>query len=96
MEGLNCDVQNIIYRYTHNLRYTDVVSELNKISDIWSCIYLRRRLAINKDILYYNNALNTFKDLNDYETALMRYFRFYDIDFLHYTPKLFYLQRHYL
>ena len=36
MDKLNPDVQNIIYKYTHNLLYKDVVNELNKISYIFT------------------------------------------------------------
>ena len=79
MEGLNCDVQNVIYRYTHNLQYAGVVSELNKISNIWGCLHLKRQLIINKDVIYYNNALNTCKTLNDYESILKRYYHFSEI-----------------
>ena len=110
MEGLNCDVQNIIYRYKHNLLYKDVIEELNKISNIWCCIYLKRRYGLNTDAAYYKKSKATFSDLNDYEKTLMRYFsdlndyeialkryfRFYDINFEFYKPPLLYLYRHYL
>ena len=96
MDTLTQDVQNIIYKYKHQMKFCDVINELMVISDIWCCIYLERRYAISKDTVFYNRAKATFSHLNDYEKSLMRHYRFYDIDFLHYKPPLLYLYRHYL
>ena len=96
MDILTPDLQNIIFKYIHQMKFREVINELNNISDIWCFIYLERRYAINKDIAFYNKAKATFNNLNDYEQPLMRYYRFYDIDFLHYQPKIIGLSRHYL
>ena len=96
MDTLTPDVQNIIFTYIHQMKFREVINELMVISDIWCFIYLERRYAIGKDTVFYNRAKATFSNLNDYEQSLMRYYRFYDIDFLRYQPPLLYLYRHYL
>ena len=96
MDTLAQDVQNIIYRYKHQLDFRPVIHELAIITDIWCSIYLERRYSISKDTVFYNRCKATYSHLNDYEKSLMRHYRFYDIDFLHYKPPLLSLYRHYL
>ena len=91
MDILTHDAQNI-----HQVKFREVINELMRISDIWCHIYLKRRYAINKDHIFYNKAIASFSHLNDFEQSLMRYYRFYDIYFLHYKPALIGLSRHYL
>ena len=96
MDTLTQDVQNIIYKYKHQFYFRPVINELALITDIWCSIYLERRYSISKDTAFYNRAKATFSHLNDYEKSLMRHYRFYDIDFLHYKQPLLSLYRHYL
>ena len=71
MDTLTQDVQNIIYKYKHQLDFRPVINELAIITDIWCSIYLERRYSISKDTVFYNRAKTTFSHLNDYEKTFL-------------------------
>ena len=75
-----CDgVQNIIYKYKHQMTFRAVINELTEIVDFWCDQQLTSRYCKCRHIVIYNKCRNEFKSLNDYEEHLFIDFRFNDI-----------------
>ena len=70
MDTLSDDIQNIIYKYKHQIEFKSVVNELNKIVDCWCDEQLGLRYCKGRHIPIYNECRNEFKCLNDYEEHL--------------------------
>ena len=62
MDTLSDDIQNIIYKYKHQIEFKSVINELNKCVDLWCEMNLD-----NSRYIYFSNEL---KSLNDYEEHL--------------------------
>ena len=72
MDTLSDDIQNIIYKYKHQMEFKSVVNELNKCVDLWcemnlDAMYSKSRASHNSRYIYFSNEL---KSLNDYEEHL--------------------------
>ena len=70
MDTLSDDIQNIIYKYKHQIEFKSVVNELNEIVDYWCDEQLEHRYCKARHIPMYNKCKNEFKSLNDYEEHL--------------------------
>ena len=71
MDTLSDDIQNIIYKYKHQIEFKSVINELNKCVDLWCEMNLD-----NSRYIYFSNEL---KSLNDYEEHLFINLRSNDI-----------------
>ena len=72
MNTLSEDIQNIIYKYKHQIEFKSVINELNKCVDLWcemnlDAMYSKSRASHNSRYIYFSNEL---KSLNDYEEHL--------------------------
>ena len=71
METLPDDIQNIIYKYKHQLEFKYVLDELNKIVDFWCIDQLTFRYCKCRHQSMYIDCCNLFHCLNDYENHLL-------------------------
>ena len=70
MNTLSDDIQNMIYKYKHQIEFKSVINELNEIVDYWCDEQLESRYCKGRHIPIYNEWKNDFKSLNDYEEHL--------------------------
>ena len=70
MDTLSDDIQNIIYKYKHQIEFKSVINELNQIVDCWCDEQLEFKYCKGRHIPIYNKCKNEFKSLNDYEEHL--------------------------
>ena len=70
MDTLSDDIQNIIYKYKHQIEFKSVVNELNIIVDRWCDEQLTYIYCKGRHQIMYNRCKNEFKTLNDYEEHL--------------------------
>ena len=83
MNTISDDIQNVIYKYKHQLEFKSVMNELNKSVGLWcemglDAMYNNEDLRArhNPRYIYFSNKLKT---LNDYEDHLFRNLKSIDI-----------------
>ena len=66
MDTLSDDIQNIIYKYKHQIEFKSVVNELNIIVDRWCDEQLTYRYCKGRHQIIYNRCKNEFKTLKKF------------------------------
>ena len=70
MDTLSDNIQNIIYKYKHQIEFKSVINELNQIVDCWCDEQLTFKYCKERHTPIYNKCKNDFKSLKDYEEHL--------------------------
>ena len=70
MNNIPEHIEDIIYRYKHEMVFSSVIKEFNLIIDCWCDEQLSYRYRKCRHQQIYNKCRNEFKCLNDYEEHL--------------------------
>ena len=70
MDTLSNDIQNVIYKYKHQLEFKSVMNEFSEIVDYWCDEHLILRYCKGRYQKIYFKCKENFKSLNDYEEHL--------------------------
>ena len=70
MNTLSDNIQNIIYKYKHQLEFKSVMNEFNEIVNYWCDQHLIMIYYNIKHQSIYKHCNDEFKSLNDYEEHL--------------------------
>ena len=52
------DLQDIIFKYIHQMKYREVVNDLNKFADMWCLQQLQFRYCKARHNYIYNKCIN--------------------------------------
>ena len=70
MEKLSDNIQDIIYTYTHQIKFKNVMNELKETVNYWCNEQLEFTYCKGRHQIIYNHFKNKLKNLNDYDERL--------------------------